>query len=99
SCGFSFPVVVESCARGRNELEVIVHESTPESRTIQRVMHIALMSITVHRLLPSSDRAFMKRTANGRPAVSARVNLTARESLNQRSFTTSCPVAHLHWAW
>jgi hypothetical protein len=77
-----FQLVVESWARGKNELEMIVHESTPESRTIQRVMHIALMSITLHRLAPSTDRAFMKGTVNDALAISARVNLTARASLS-----------------
>jgi hypothetical protein len=40
-----FQLVVESWARGKNELEMIVHETTPESRTIQRVMHTTLNSI------------------------------------------------------
>ena len=40
-----FEFVVESWARGKNELEVIFHETTRESRTNQRAMHIVLNSI------------------------------------------------------
>jgi hypothetical protein len=37
-----FQLVVGSLARGKNELEMIVHETMPESRTIQHVMHTAM---------------------------------------------------------
>ena len=40
-----FQLVVESWARGRNELEVIVHETTCESRSNQGAMHNVLRSI------------------------------------------------------
>jgi hypothetical protein len=40
-----FQLVVESWARGKNELEVIVHETTRESRTNRHAMHNVLRPI------------------------------------------------------